>query len=579
MASRSFVELFACYDLISRVLGNEQWLRNRTDRVPWQHGLVPLTHVNDVFPTSSSTQSGRTISRPESLPGLELLCNARANAITIQPSTSAFKEAFERMSMGLLHGLDWSNVFVAGGVALGTLLSVGDPPSEEIQKLWHSSDIDVYIYGLSADEATDKVQHIYETLRSNRSHSATLAVKNSKTITFYAQYPFRRIQVVLKLVESPKDVLLNFDVDICAMGWDGKELWMLPRAARALETGCNVFTMNLIRGHYLSERRASQPKRLFKYANKGYGIRILPSYLLSLNRSPEEVNAAFHDENLSTLDITDLASDARTWTKAAFERAAGDHRIRYSDMDNHPTRRSCLTSFVLFMRYVAYWELRQRTNFDGETAAYESYEDTVGIRLQYERVNRYKWDSSFNLPAFKLHIDKSNASDFKNWARTDIMGTLLVHGVEHGDELEGIQRMAYASHLEVLLDSSHDIKIPVLLPCDFAAYANALVGGIQAEAQMERTPLLRPVIQYTSTGGPSDPRSGLYIWRITAKLMWQQQDRRLDELFDVLQAFCRANIPINPESQAQRFAEEMSKRILQRDNEWDAFFRWIKRPV
>ncbi|KAK7065057.1 hypothetical protein R3P38DRAFT_3420468 [Favolaschia claudopus] len=50
--------------------------------------------------------------------------------------------------------------------------------------------------------------------------------------------------VVLKLVRSPRAVLLNFDLDICAMGWDGSDVWMLPRAARALETGYIVFTMN-----------------------------------------------------------------------------------------------------------------------------------------------------------------------------------------------------------------------------------------------------------------------------------------------------------------------------------------------
>jgi hypothetical protein len=106
----------------------------------------------------------------------------------------------------------------------------------------------------------------------------TLAVRNSKTITFYADYPMRRIQIVLKLAKTPRDVLLNFDLDICAMGWDGSNVWMLPRAARAIEStwfcvfnlsvlttqrtaGFNTFTMNLIHGHYLSERRATQPQR------------------------------------------------------------------------------------------------------------------------------------------------------------------------------------------------------------------------------------------------------------------------------------------------------------------------------
>jgi hypothetical protein len=142
------------------------------------------------------------------------------------------------MSDGLLKNLNWSNVFVAGGIVLGTLLSVDSTDGQPHRDpRWNSSDIDVYIYGLSPNEANEKVKHIFETFCANLpSGSETLVVRNCTTITFYARYPLRRIQIVLKLVESPKTVLLNFDLDICAMGWDGATLWMLPRTARALES-------------------------------------------------------------------------------------------------------------------------------------------------------------------------------------------------------------------------------------------------------------------------------------------------------------------------------------------------------
>jgi hypothetical protein len=142
------------------------------------------------------------------------------------------------MSDGLLKNLNWSNVFVAGGIVLGTLFSVDSTDGQPHRDpRWNSSDIDVYIYGLSPNEANEKVKHIFETFCANLpSGSETLVFRNCTTITFYARYPLRRIQIVLKLVESPKTVLLNFDLDICAMGWDGATLWMLPRAARALES-------------------------------------------------------------------------------------------------------------------------------------------------------------------------------------------------------------------------------------------------------------------------------------------------------------------------------------------------------
>lgn len=38
------------------------------------------------------------------------------------------------------------------------------------------------------------------------------------------------------LVENPKQILVDFDLDPCALGFDGSELWVLPRAARAIQS-------------------------------------------------------------------------------------------------------------------------------------------------------------------------------------------------------------------------------------------------------------------------------------------------------------------------------------------------------
>ena len=59
---------------------------------------------------------------------------------------------------------------------------------------------------------------------------------------------------------------------------------MLPRCARAIETGYCVFTMDLIWGHRLGNRRETQMYRVFKYANRGFGLRILSSYARSLEK-------------------------------------------------------------------------------------------------------------------------------------------------------------------------------------------------------------------------------------------------------------------------------------------------------
>lgn len=169
-----------------------------------------------------------------------MLGERRDKTISIQPSLQQFASTWARLTNNLLIGLDWTNVFVAGGMVLGTLLFVTGIKSK-VAKLWDSSDLDIYLYGLSPAEANAKIQHIFDVFQSNLPEGVEpLVVRNSKTITFFAQFPLRRIQIVLKLVKSPLTVLLNFDLDVCAMGWDGSEVWMLPRAARALESASNA---------------------------------------------------------------------------------------------------------------------------------------------------------------------------------------------------------------------------------------------------------------------------------------------------------------------------------------------------
>jgi hypothetical protein len=149
---------------------------------------------------------------------------------------------FDRMTDGLLKNLNWNNVIVAGGIVLGVLLSVTGTG-----EAWKASDLDIYLYGLTPAQANDKLRELFATFKANLPPgSPVLIVRNSKTVTFYSKYPLRRIQVVLKLVKSPRAVLLNFDLDICAMCWDGSEFWMLPRAARALESKLSPLLLALL---------------------------------------------------------------------------------------------------------------------------------------------------------------------------------------------------------------------------------------------------------------------------------------------------------------------------------------------
>ncbi|MCJ1367624.1 hypothetical protein MMC16_006758 [Acarospora aff. strigata] len=273
-------------DIDEAIITNEKYIRSRgVEKNKDGKGLVSLDYAHILFgmPPSGASAHPLTIRRKDPPKGgFEILDEKRAREIQIQPNSKAFAETFDRITQGILHGLDWSNIFVAGGIALTALLHVD--PSEDSKKEVKDNDVDIYIYGLGPREANEKVKHIFEVWRSNlpADNKQQIVVKNSKTINFLADYPNRRIQIVLKLVRSPTQVLLNFDLDACALGFDGKEVLMLPRCARAIETGYSTFTMDLIWGHHLGDRRATQEIRVFKYADRGFGLRILPSYARSL---------------------------------------------------------------------------------------------------------------------------------------------------------------------------------------------------------------------------------------------------------------------------------------------------------
>ncbi|KAE8244571.1 hypothetical protein A4X13_0g6483, partial [Tilletia indica] len=111
-----------------------------------------------------ASDSSIRIQRPDKadLPGLLLLDHHRKDAIEIN-TLSAFQARFDSMTFGALKGLDWNNVLVAGGIALGALTGTTDEEAEKSE----GSDIDLYLYGLTVDQANAKLQEIEKVFLAN----------------------------------------------------------------------------------------------------------------------------------------------------------------------------------------------------------------------------------------------------------------------------------------------------------------------------------------------------------------------------------------------------------------------------
>ncbi|PBK64475.1 hypothetical protein ARMSODRAFT_1087899 [Armillaria solidipes] len=602
------------------ILKNEGYLRFLSRKAKsspnsWTYGLlrigdlpIVLSHGRfSALPDNTAIKVTR--SDVSSLPGFTVLGEKRKSAVYLQPTIQAFKSCWDAMADNLLRGLNWDNIFVAGGLVFGTLLTPQVPGTyTDVSKAeeWIASDIDLYIYGLNAKQANDKIRHLEEVYKSNLpAGSPFLVVRNSQTITFYSTWPKKRVQIVLKLVNSPREVLLNFDLDVCAAGYDGENVWMLPRFVRAMETGTSIFTMDLINGHYLGDRKATRDPRVFKYANKGYGIRILPSYqsALSTYTSSQQTRLISRGENLfpAPLSLKDLAIGSRTWTDKCvgrFLRLGHKNRPLYSQKhmfrpiktdsaipvfthallesnmqrSSEPLGRSCLTGFSLFMRHVALWEEEVK----GKIVICDKYwaENTYGngsAHSSYDDSPEYEWNESFNLEDFRESIDLFNDRERKGfteayesieWSRDDPI------------DVSAATRLNYGTSVDEALSKEKDIQIPLILKKKFVEFANTVILKALEEAGIKDCPTPLEAVR-----AKDSDEEGAYMWRLNDVLNWQMIDRRIDEIREMLWAFHRGNDQAQYEERIYHVMEQISKRAIRTsvEEEMEAFVIWVGR--
>ena len=269
-------------DVDEAILAGEQRVRSRPQHMDNSY-LVTLKDLAIIF---GPLDKDRCITIKRKTPpkgSFEFLDVKRKQSVSILGSDRSFTNTFNRVTKNVLKGLNWKNIFIQGGMVLNTLLHT-DPTKDNDGDI-ANCDIDLYIYDLTPQEANRKVEEIHRVYSSNMKPIADYVVmKTAKTISFIPKYPERRLQIILKLQHAPLESLLRVDLDACAMAFDGTQVFMLPRCARAVETGYSVFTMDLIWGHRMGHRRETQMYRIFKYADRGFGLRILPSYVRSLEK-------------------------------------------------------------------------------------------------------------------------------------------------------------------------------------------------------------------------------------------------------------------------------------------------------
>ena len=194
-------------------------------------------------------------------------------------SMKEFKTNFNLFSESSLIDLDWSNVVAAGSSVVTALLPVKSPHGDSkrsLREYYHeelapASDVDLFLYGLTEEEAVEKIKHIETKIRDSILHETT-TIRTKNAITIASQYPTRHVQVVLRLYKNVSEILTGFDVDCSCVAYDGSQVWSTPRAMAAY--------MSQINSIDLTRRSPSYENRLSKYSHRGFEV-----YWSSLERS------------------------------------------------------------------------------------------------------------------------------------------------------------------------------------------------------------------------------------------------------------------------------------------------------
>ena len=221
----------------------------------------------------------------------------------------------------MFDGMNTDNVIVAGGAVLSCLLpncraealpaNLSTVLKQDLQEAaarknyqindfgspcgvngFYTSDIDLFICGLSQVEATKKVQYMLKFMSEKNGFSVVSQSKQAITLLGAGR---RDIQVILRLYDQPAEVMLGFDLDCVAVAYDFNNVYGTPRSLFSIKNRVNVVNQK--------RRSLNYAQRLIKYGRRGFQV-CVPGFsrnFLSVSVLPRAARHALElDENLHT---------------------------------------------------------------------------------------------------------------------------------------------------------------------------------------------------------------------------------------------------------------------------------------
>lgn len=233
------------------------------------HGLFSVFENQNKFITPVLTEEEK--SRQLLFTKYHKFKNYKEGELVIN-SKQEFEKYFDLITNNVFLCMNWDNVLIAGGSILSLLSSVPKEyktSDEKIQEWFRNNgnfgDIDIFLYGLTDRQATKKIFEIYESIK-NIIPKEILCVRGPRAISFVMGSNYRHIQIVLRNFKTLPEILLSFDVDSCAFGYDGENIYCSPRACYAMTRAVNTVSV--------TKKSPSYEYRLTKYGKRGYAVYI-----------------------------------------------------------------------------------------------------------------------------------------------------------------------------------------------------------------------------------------------------------------------------------------------------------------
>jgi hypothetical protein len=190
------------------------------------------------------------------IPQSKIVLRGSQNRDTI--NNHEFNMEFSKKTYDLLTYVSWDNLVVAGGALVNIITG-------STEKL---NDVDLFIYGLNKKDATEKIDRVISCIKQKATDMKydTRVYLNKNVINVYVfdVKKLLQIQIILRLYDSITKIIMGFDVDCCAIAFNGRDILTTTRGAYGFKYRVNVAN--------LQRRSPSYENRLIKYSFRGFDV-------------------------------------------------------------------------------------------------------------------------------------------------------------------------------------------------------------------------------------------------------------------------------------------------------------------